>query len=152
MVNRTYQDDERNYFAIAASGPNFDVDRYLANCPFSISRVWRRGEPFSSDGCQDHSALHKHSGFEIDLGCGADLSIDEQQEIAAEFLTQHEATLVALKVVPGVESFYLGIQEQVFRDSAGSLFDLHSPLLHAALRIGIRITVWACLDRATAAS
>ena len=152
IVNRAYQDDQRNYFAIAASGANFDVDRYLADCPFTIGRVWRRGEPFSSDGRPDNRALHKRSSFEIDLGCGADLPIDEQQEIAADFLKRHEAALVALKAIPGVETFYLGIQEQVLRDSLGSLFDLHPPLLQAALRIGIRLTVWTCLERTTTSS
>ena len=91
--------------------------------------------------------LHKNSGFHIDLGRGADLSIEEQQEIAADFLLRHEAALAALKAIPAIETFYLGIQEEVLRHSAGSLFDLHPPLLQAALRIGIQLTVWALLEQ-----
>lgn len=133
---------ERNYFCIVANGEAFDVDGYAKSSPLKLDRVWRRGEKRV-----DSDTVHELSGLEIDLGEGINLSIEEQQEIAVESLSANERLLKTLQSTPGVTTFYLGLQENVLPDSLGSIMDVSRSLMKVALKIGIQVTIWACVDR-----
>ena len=65
-----------NYFGISASGKTFDVDHFFRGTELPIDHVWRRGEPRPK--CV---AVNDKNGIYIELGDGAEWSVQEQQEI-----------------------------------------------------------------------
>ena len=131
-----------NFFRIGANGETFDVDGYAKTSALPISCIVRRGEQNLDAG-----TVAELNYLEIDLGDGADLDIAEQQAIAVDFLTANEGPLRELGAAPGITSFYLGLQETVYPDSAGSVMDVSPALMEIALKIGMQLTIWACLNR-----
>jgi hypothetical protein len=132
--------DTTNYFRVVASGESFDVDGFTKLLPLQINEIWHRGEP--RGGCAD---LNETSGLCIDLGIGVDLNIEEQQDIAVEYLSANQNALQVLRSFPGVTDFYLGLQGTVHSNSLGSIYDLSPHSMEIALKIGVRVTIWSCL-------
>jgi hypothetical protein len=130
-----------HYFWLVAHGPDFDVDNYVSISPLQIDEVWRRG-----DKRPESELLRETSGLSIELGRGTEDSAEEQQEIAAAFLNENEAALTRLRSLPGVETFYLGLELTVDPKSKGSIMDMLPSLMQIALKIGIQITVWATIE------
>jgi hypothetical protein len=99
-----------NYFAVFAHGSNFDVDTYLRSTKLQFDHVWRLGEPkrFSCLG-----GPHETSGVEILLGDGARLNLDEQNNLAIDYIRANRDELRALGRFPGVETFCLGLQRNM---------------------------------------
>lgn len=122
-------------------GEGFDPDKFLKRSPLKGARVWHRGEKVA-----ESNKLATSNGIEIFLGHGPDLHIDEQQPIALEYLVDHATALKKLVRAPGITGSYLGLQELVYPDSLGSIFDLSPALMKQALKLGLRVTVWSCLS------
>lgn len=129
-----------NYFRIVARG-DFDPDRFLQRSPLRGARVWHRGDKIA-----DSSTRATDHGIEIILGDGPDLDFREQQSIAHGYLAAHATALKKLIRTPGVASSYLGIQDVVYPDSAGSIIDVSPTLMQQALKIGLQLTIWSCLS------
>jgi hypothetical protein len=124
-------DGHRNYFRICASGKQFNVDAFAKTTRLQFERFEHEG----------------HQGITIELGCGAELDMKEQQSIAVTFLTANRADLEELRANNAVTQFYLGLEETVYDPSLGSIFDLSPSLMRIALEIGIHLTVWSCLRK-----
>ncbi|HEY4309514.1 MAG TPA: hypothetical protein VGN12_08690 [Pirellulales bacterium] len=130
----------RNYFSIVAHGPRFDVDGYLKRHPLRSDIVWHAG-----DLHRNGETSLETNGFEIYLGRDSEIDFEEQQAIAAAYLEANEVHLKELKTLN--QGFYLGLRETVYPNSLGSIMDISSPLMHAVLKVGINLTIWACLER-----
>ena len=133
--------ERTNYFSIVALGEDFDVDNYVQVSPLRINQVWHRGDA-RFDGTP-----YANSGISIELGSGTELDTNEQQSIAADFLRGNNEALKELGSIRGVESFFLGLQLTICRNSAGSIMDMRQSLMQLALAVGVQVTVWACLER-----
>jgi hypothetical protein len=129
----------RNFFCIWARGEAFDAVSYAQSVSIEFDRVLKAGDTFN--GIEQSS-----SGLEIELGDGTELSMDEQQEIAAELLATNRAAFDKLRSDPAGPSICLGLQETVHTDSAGSIMDLDPALMRAVLDMGIEVTMWACVS------
>lgn len=129
----------RNFFCLWAGGEKFDVESYTKCVAMKVNRFWQVGEIVN--GIEQHS-----NGLEIELGDGTELSMQEQQQVAVEFLSENRQSLVKLRSSPGLRSIGLGLQEMVHADSAGSIMDLDPALMRIVLDIGIEVTIWACVS------
>jgi hypothetical protein len=86
-------------FQLIASGPTFDVDGFLAATGLSCDRVFRRGETVGAGG----NTTYKSSGFSRVLGKAAELSFEQQVEVAGRFVDEHRELLSRLSAWPGLE-------------------------------------------------
>lgn len=130
----------RNHFLVGASGKEFDVDKYLSKYPLKVDLICRRGECVPG-----RDFVSEFSGFWADLGWGPDLELEDQQTIAIKYIERNQAKLKKLQSFPGVTNIYLGLQGLVYPDSAGSIFDLCPALMKLAVKVGIEITLTACV-------
>lgn len=136
-----------NFFTLFAHGENFDVDTYLKCAPLAFDKVWRRGDLRGRlEFIQD---MHPTSGVEKFLGRGWELSTDEQDLIARDFLEANEESLRLLAQFPGVEVFILGLQCRIELTPGLRSFCMSaSPsLMCLSARIGIVLTFYVDLDR-----
>ncbi|MBX3413267.1 MAG: hypothetical protein KF708_11305 [Pirellulales bacterium] len=129
-----------NYFRLVVHGKEFDVDKFVERYPLPNVQVWHRGDK------TDREQRETSNGFAIPLGSGPELHVDEQQQIAIDFLAAYTATLKKAARARGVTHCYLGLQEIVYPNTAGSIFDLSPTLLKHSLNIGLQVTVWSCLS------
>ena len=136
IVNRTHQDDPRNYFAIAAS-------RLIST--WINTRPTPRLRSVASGGAANHFPAMRGPttghctnavGSKSTLVARATRQWVRQREFAAEFLERHEASL-RLALASAGDSHRQSCPTWGFATAsrvigAGSLFDLHPPLLQAA--------------------
>lgn len=136
-----------NHFTLFAHGDGFDVDAYLEATSLSFDEIWRRGD---LRGCAEFIQDRRPtSGVEKQLGCGWELPIHEQDQIACDFLEAHERALKHLAQFPGVDTFILGLHYRIelTTDICGFCMSASARLLYFALRIGISPTFYVDLDR-----
>jgi hypothetical protein len=93
-----------------ASGLNFDVDSYLAACPFKAMAVFRKGDipPKNNPERQPRP----DSGFVVLISGDQQLDLSQQFKEALIFLNLHEAELKAIREV-GVDNMLLDLSVQV---------------------------------------
>lgn len=117
-----------NFFKLFAHGRTFDVDAYAKSAPIEFDRVWHVGED-----------SFKTNGMEKSLGDGTQLTIDDQDRIASQFLEQHEDALAELSKYPGVDTFILGLHYRIdlSPNVRGWCMSLSSRLSRIALRTGV---------------
>jgi hypothetical protein len=130
----------RNYFSIVAQGPGFDVDGYLKRHSMRTDVVWHAGDLHRSG-----QRLLETNGFEIYMGLDRDISFDNQQSIAATFLEANEVHMSELSALG--RGFYLGLRETVTPSSRGSIMDISRSLMQIILRVGIDLTICACVEQ-----
>ena len=136
-----------NHFTLFAHGDDFDVDAYLRTTKLTFDKVWRRGD---LRGCSDFiQDKHPTSGVEKALGCGWEIPIYEQDQIATDFLEANEEALKHLAQFPGVDTFILGLHRRVDLTSSvcGFCMSASPRLMYVSLRIGIDLTFYVRLER-----
>jgi len=135
-----------NHFSIFAHGVSFDVDAYLATSPLHFDHVWRREQKLSR--LPAGSKREPTSGAELVLGDGAQLAFDEQQVIAADFLSKHVEALRDLAKFPGVETFILALRFQMELEpsTVGFCVSFSSDLMRQALEVGVEPVCYVVLD------
>jgi hypothetical protein len=137
-----------NNFCIYALGQDFDVDAYRTHSAMSPSRIWYRGQPKST--CTD--IVFPTSGIHYDIGDGRRVPYPEQEDLAIDFLAQHQDELKRLGKFPGVSYFNLGLElhRQMPCNPVGFTVSSSPRLMRHALEIGCRVThyVWARFEHA----
>jgi hypothetical protein len=128
-------------FRLFAHGVNFDADAYVASTPLRFDGVWHKGE----NGA-DHP---KSSGVFKTLGDGLKVPLDEQEEIAIEYLSTNRDELKVLAQHPDVKTFILGLHCHIELEPSIDGFSLgpSSSLMWHALDIGVRVNFYISLDR-----
>ena len=124
-----------NEFRLFVLGDTFDVDRYLRETKLKTTTVWRRGVPDVDSG-------PRTNGFDVVLGDGFKISIDDQQAIAIQFIESHREALCLLATIPGVEAFKLGLHYHFEDESIGVCMTPTRRLMLRALEIGFEPTFY----------
>ena len=136
-----------NYFRLFAHGKNFDADNCVKTSPLIFDKIWHRGDLLA--GFEFTKSTHPTSGIELCLGKGRELTIFEQDRIAADFLESNEESLKQLADYPGVDTFILGLHYRIKLDQSICGFSMSASqrLICLSLRIGIDVTFYVDLDR-----
>lgn len=118
---------------LRASGPDFDVDAFVADCDWNIAKVFHRGEarnPRRTERkCQE-------SGLNVVVSVAGFHEFPKQLEDAVEFLTRSAAEVRRLVTFPGVTGVVLdfGI---AWRDVAAQSDQFPAELVRLAGACGI---------------
>ena len=91
---------------LRASGPDFDVDAFVADCDWDIAKVFHRGEALLPK-TQPDGRKREESGLNAVVSEAGFHEFAEQLEDAAEFLTKSEAEVRRLVTFPGVTGVVL---------------------------------------------
>ena len=127
-------------------GKGFDVDEFLAECPWSPNPVHRRGQrrPVRVRGPEKHEQF----GFALAIP-GSDTPGEvfaDQASAVLAFLNENHAELVRLGSFPGVESRVLDFGVPIYEDQP--MRSNHIPLelvrVAATFGLALEITVYAC--------
>jgi hypothetical protein len=94
----------------AASGLNFDVDRYLASSPFKATSVFRKGDVPPMNNPERKSK--PESGFVVIVSGDQEVGLVPQLKEAWAFLNEYGAELQAMRKV-GVDNMLLDFGMQV---------------------------------------
>jgi hypothetical protein len=129
-----------NQFEFFAHGPTFDVDAYLKDAPFPVTRVWRRGQ-----------GRYRTSGIAVTLGDGEMIPTFEQERLAIEFLSKHRDALLDLSERPGLDFLVLGLQVRVrFEEGlVGFSIGPSTLLMRCALDAGVEPWFFVALKNTT---
>jgi hypothetical protein len=136
-----------HHFTIFAHGKEFDPDACLRDSSLEFDRSWHLGDP---RGCADFfQDEHPTSGIEIVLGNGRELTIDEQDRIARDFLEEHENALAQLSKYPGVDTFILGLHYRIPHTPGlrGFCMSASARLMYFALRTGVDVTFYGSFGK-----
>ena len=79
-------------FQFIASGPNFDVDGFLAATGLRCDSIFRRGEKYKS------------TGFRRVIGEAGELTFEQQVEVAVRFVGENREVLSRLRQWPGLRT------------------------------------------------
>jgi hypothetical protein len=90
----------------AASGLDFDVDRYLAGSPFKAMAVFRKGDIAPKNNPERNARLS--SGFVVLISDDQEVDLSQQLKEALVFLNRHEAEIKAMWEV-GVDDVRLDV-------------------------------------------
>lgn len=136
--------DSKNFFTLFAHGPGFDIDAYLATTTLDFDRIWRRGDPLGCGG-----STRATSGVEKILGDGPNLSYDEQEEIACDYLYKHLDELHALAEYPGADTFILGFHYvlEVYSNSVAYCVGPSRELTLFAASARVSLTYYLVVER-----
>jgi hypothetical protein len=86
---------------LRASGPDFDVDAFVVDCDWDISKVYHRGE------AQPDGRKHTESGLNVVVSDAGFHEFTEQIEDAIEFLKDGAFEVRKLAAFPGVMGIVL---------------------------------------------
>ena len=119
---------------LRAAGPDFDVDRFLADCTLSVSSIHRKGHRRGGP----KSPKHERSGLNVLVSEATFEQFPRQTEDAIVFLRKHGKEVRRLSQFPGVDvvSLDFGIAR---RDVAVQSTYLNAELIHLAGRLGLAI-------------
>ena len=91
---------------LRASGPDFDVDAFVADCDWDISKVYHRGEAVLPK-TQPNGRKHTESGLNVVVSDAGFHGFREQIEDAIEFLKDSAFEVRKLAAFPGVTGVVL---------------------------------------------
>jgi hypothetical protein len=91
---------------LRASGPDFDVNAFVANCGLNVSKVFYRGEPLLPD-TRPGGRRHADSGLNLVVSNAEFHEFAEQIEDAIDFLKLHAVEVQRLAAFPGVTGVVL---------------------------------------------
>jgi hypothetical protein len=130
-----------NEFRLFAHGKAFNPQAFLETTTLNFDGVWHKGELG-----HDHP---KSSGIFKILGDGPTVPLEEQEQIAIDYLSANHDALKLLAQAPGVTTFILGLQYQVKLEEniTGFAIGPSAPLMSLALDIGIAPTYYIMLER-----
>lgn len=125
-----------SYFEIFAHGESFDPDAFLRTTTLKCDGKWYKGQYGSNHP--------ESSGVNIRLGDGGTLELDEQEQIALEFLKANREALKHLSGFPGVTTFILGIEVdiEVAPNIVCTSFGVSPHLAWQALDVGIELVFY----------
>jgi hypothetical protein len=122
---------------LRASGVNFDVIAFLANCELEPLQVFKKGAaryPVS----QPDGPTHERSGINFEVSDADFSQLELQMQEALVFVQQHEIFISALKKFPGVEDVTIDFGAEI-RPPGWCSFNFSSDLLLAVGRLGISL-------------
>lgn len=124
---------------LRASGPDFDVDAFVANCDWNVTKIFRRGEPLRPTKQLD-GGQRETSGLNVTVSEAGFDDFAMQTRDAIKFLTQHEPEVRRLVAFPGVTDVVLdfGI---AWRDAAAQTDEFSAELVRAAGICGIALAL-----------
>jgi hypothetical protein len=121
---------------LRATGKSFDVNAFLAHCPWSNTKIFHRGDPRPP---RKH-ALAEKPALNVPAS-NADLDqFPAQLHDATHFLTAHQTEIQRLVAFPGVESVTLDFaiaRPTTFTHSV----TLPAALIHRAAACGISLQI-----------
>lgn len=91
---------------LRASGSDFDVDAFIADCSWNIAKVFHRGEALLPR-TQPNGRKHEESGLNVVVSEAGFHDFAEQLEDAVEFLTENAPEVGRLVAFPGVTGVVL---------------------------------------------
>src|SRR5687768_12833110 len=86
---------------LRASGPDFDVKAFVADCDWDVSKVYRRGEALLPK-TQPDGRKHEESGLNVVVSEAGFHEFRQQIEDAIEFLKDNAFEVRKLVAFPGV--------------------------------------------------
>ena len=122
-------------------GASLDIDALLSQYPFTVNRVWRKGEHRSSTG-----TVHARSGASVVVSVAEFSEFELQVRDAAIFLQEHGNMVAQAACFPGVENSVLDFAVELQEGYATQYSYLPPPLIQLAAisGIGIEISHYAC--------
>ena len=122
---------------LRASGPDFDVDAFVADCDWDVSKVYHRGEALLPR-TQPHGRTHTESGLNIVVSDAGFDEFGDQIEDAIEFLRDNVLEVQKLVAFAGVTGAVLdfGI---AWRDVVAQSDQFPSELVRLAGSCGIAL-------------
>lgn len=130
-----------NEFTILAQGPELDVDACLLSTTLQPTSVWRTGD--ATDGGEITT-----SGLSVELGQGESHTLEEQFQIATEFLKANADALRELGKTAGVQEFVLSIPVRIDPDLGCTPLTFPSALLKQAIEVGVHPTFFITVGKA----
>ena len=91
---------------LRASGPDFDVDAFVAECDWNIAKVFHRGEALLPN-TQPDGLKCERSGFNVVVSEAGFQEFADQVQDAIEFLTDSAGEVQRLVGFPGVTGVVL---------------------------------------------
>jgi hypothetical protein len=91
---------------LRASGPEFDVDAFVADCAWNVAKVFHRGEALLPKAKPD-GRKREESGLNVVVSDADFHQFNEQLTDAIEFLTKANAEVCRLVAFPGVTGVVL---------------------------------------------
>ncbi len=129
-----------NEFAILAQGPELDVDACLLSTTLQPTSVWRTGDV--TEGGEITT-----SGLSVELGQGESHTLEEQFQIATEFLKANTDALRELGQTAGVQEFVLSLPVRIDPDLGCTPLTFTSALLKQAIEVGIHPTFFITVGK-----
>jgi hypothetical protein len=126
IMNQKWPNSFSERFHIFALGETFDVDAFLARSSLRPDFVWRQ----MGNG--------PTNGLEILLGDVDRTTLQQQEEIAVNYLSAHRDELRCLASFPGVEALNLGLVYRVGPNQLGVCLGPSRALMISALDSGVR--------------
>ena len=122
---------------LRASGPDFDVDAFVADCRWNIAKVFHRGEALLPK-TRPEGRKRQESGLNASVSKAGLHQFAEQVEDAVNFLTESMAEVQRLVAFPGVTGVVLdfGI---AFRDVVAQSDQFSSELVRLAGAAGVAL-------------
>lgn len=115
------------------AGPDFRVDDFLAESPFDVIAVYRKGDPRRPASRGPATT----SGFNVEVG-GLDYDLKSQSDAAIEFIERHRQELERARNYDGVRFMSLDFATE-FRDVAVQNERFPAELIAAAASVGLAI-------------
>ena len=122
---------------LRASGPDFDIDAFVADCEWDIVKVYHRGEALLPK-TQPDERKHTESGLNVVVSDAGFHEFADQIEDAIEFLTDSAFEVRRLVTFPGVTGVVLdfGI---AWRDAVAQSDQFPAELVRLAGSCGIAL-------------
>ena len=122
---------------LRASGPDFDVDAFVADCDWDIAKVFHRGEALLP-GTKPDGRKREESGLNIVVSEAGFHEFAEQLEDAVEFLTESAPEVRRLVTFPGVSGVVLDFGV-AWRDVVAQSDQFPAGLVRLAGALGIAL-------------
>ena len=122
---------------LRASGPDFDVDAFVADCSWNIAKVFHRSEALLPK-TQLNGRKREESGLNVVISEAGFHQFAEQLQDAVEFLTGSAAEVRRLVTFPGVTDVVLDFGV-AWRDVAAQSDQFPAELVRLAGASGIAL-------------
>lgn len=131
---------------LRASGPDFDVDAFVAECEWGVSNVFHRGEALLP-ATQSDGRKRRESGLNVVISEAGFHEFADQIDDAIEFLTKRASVVRKLAALPGMTGVVLdfGI---AWRDAVAQSDQFPAELVRLAgsCGIGLELTHYPVSD------
>ena len=124
---------------LRASGPDFDVDAFVADCRWRIEKVFHRGDPRAHlPDMRADRRKREESGLNVVISGAGFHELAEQVSDAVAFLSEHHAEVRRLVGFPGVAGVVLDFGV-AWRDVAAQSDQFPADLVRLAGACGIAL-------------